>query len=1010
VEERGTIGRRSVRPGAVWYQLGAMQRDEEFESYAQVCRAFEKAWQARWKAAGTYVVPNPGEPGFDGSRAKLVVLDFFPYPSGTGLHIGHPRGYLATDVYVRFQRMRGKNVLYSMGFDSFGLPAEQYAIQTGQHPQVTTEQNTANILTQLEYLGVAHDPTRRFSTTDPSYFKWTQWIFSLLFNSYYDPTHAWTDAQGRKVAGRARPVAELRERLRSGSWTLDDSGKPVAGTGGRKAEPDEIEGALTRARLAFLAEQPVNWCPGLGTVLASEEVTSDGRSERGDFPVYKRRMRQWMLRITDYKDRLLDDLALIDWPNGTRLMQVNWIGRSDGAEVEFEGTTVDGARERVTVFTTRPDTLFGATYVVLSPQHPLVDRFATPDHREAVARYRAEAELGSTAERGTKREKTGVFTGGYVQHPLTGDPLPVWIADYVLMGYGSGAVMAVPGHDTRDFEFAVAHRLPIVAVVQPPEAWLAEHRPKQDPAPRYVDDPAAYGEAFTGDGIAIQSSSGGFSIDGLATPDAIATVTRRVGELGCGRAMTTYRLRDWLFSRQRYWGEPFPIVHDGERPYGLDPSQLPVELPPLDDYAPTPNQAIDSPPQAPLDRAAGWTTVNGIVLDDDTVRLVDAAPGATVEHAGKPYTVRAFRRETNTMPNWAGSSWYYLRYFDPHNDREMVSRAAEAYWGTSAQQNAGSIDLYVGGAEHAVLHLLYARFWHKVLYDLSLMHTPEPFYKLVNQGMITADAYKDARDVYVDIHEVEVRREGNERRAFHKQTGEPLVIDPGKMGKRYKNGIPPEEVCDEYSVDTFRLYEMYLGPIDVGLPWEGEAIIGLQRFLGHVWSMVIRAPRADAPDDAIDKLVHRTIDIVTRDLEGLRFNTAIARLIELSNAMRRAPAVYEPHLVTLVVLMSPYAPHFAEETLSRLVPERHAAAGSVIHFAWPAFDPERARAELCTVVVQINGKKRATVDVERAITGAELEAAARGHEKVAPLLEGQQIRRVVTVVEPMPKLVNFVLM
>jgi leucyl-tRNA synthetase len=987
-----------------------MGSDEEFESYKSVARGFETAWQARWKAAGTFVVPNPGEPGFDATRPKLVVLDFFPYPSGTGLHIGHPRGYLATDVYVRFQRMRGKNVLYSMGFDSFGLPAEQYALQTGQHPRITTEANTANILKQLEYLGVAHDPTRRFSTTDPSYIKWTQWIFLQLFHSYYDPTHAWTDRYGRQVAGRARPIQELRARLHGGSWTLDDTGKPVPGTAGHRAAADEIEGALTGARLAYLKDQPVNWCPGLGTVLASEEVTSEGRSERGDFPVYKRRLRQWMLRITDYADRLLDDLALIDWPIGTRRMQENWIGRSHGAEIEFEGATVDGQRERITVFTTRPDTLFGATYVVLSPQHPLVDRFAAADRREAVARYRAEAELGSTAERGTRREKTGVFTGGHVTHPLTGAALPVWIADYVLMGYGSGAVMAVPGHDTRDFEFAVAHGLPIVAVVQPDDAWLAAHRPAKDPAPRYADDPAAYGEAFTDDGIAIQSSSGGFSIDGLATPDAIAAVTRRVAALGCGRGVTTFRLHDWLFSRQRYWGEPFPIVHDGERPYGLDPSQLPVELPPLDDFAPTPNQAIDSPPQAPLDRAPGWTAVHGIVLDDDTVRLVDAAPGATVDHAGKRHTVRAFRRETNTMPNWAGSSWYYLRYFDPRNDRALVDAAAEAYWGTSPQQNAGSIDLYVGGAEHAVLHLLYARFWHKVLYDLSLVQTPEPFYKLVNQGMITADAYKDARGVYVDIHDVRVERHGNERRAFDARTGELLEIDPGKMGKRYKNGLAPEEVCDQHSVDTFRLYEMYLGPIDVSLPWEGEAIIGLRRFLSHVWSMVMHAPRTDTPDDAIDKLVHRTTEIVTRDLEGLRFNTAIARLIELSNAMRRAPAVYAPHLVTLVLLVSPYAPHLAEEALAKLVPERHAELGSVIHFAWPTFDPERARAELCTVVVQINGKKRATVDVERQITGAELEAAARGHEKVAPLLAGQQIRRVVTVVEPTPRLVNFVLM
>jgi leucyl-tRNA synthetase len=987
-----------------------MRRDEE-ESYERAAHRFEAAWQARWKADGTFAVPNPGEPGFDATRRKLVVLDFFPYPSGAGLHIGHPRGYLATDVYVRFQRMRGNNVLYSMGFDSFGLPAEQYALQTGQHPAVTTEANEANMLRQLEHLGVAHDPTRRFCTTEPSYYRWTQRLFLLLFDSYYDPTHRWSDARERSVVGRARPIAELRARLRDGSWTLDATGTPVPGTGGRRAEAGDIEPAVTHARLAYLQDQPVNWCPGLGTVLASEEVTSEGRSERGDFPVYRRRMRQWMLRITAYADRLLDDLAVIDWPTGTRRMQENWIGRSRGAEIEFAGATADGEPVRITVFTTRPDTVFGATYVVLSPDHPLTARFTTPARRGDVERYCAEAALGATAERGSKRDKTGVFSGSYVEHPLTGAALPVWIADYVLMSYGSGAVMAVPAHDTRDFAFAVAHGLPMAAVVQPDDAWLAAHRPA-GAAPDYRDDPAAYGEPFTGDGIAIRSSAGALSIDGLPTPDAMAAVIGRLEALRRGRGCTTYRLHDWLFSRQRYWGEPFPIVHDGERPYGIDDSQLPVVLPALDDFAPTPDQAIDSPPQAPLDRAAGWTTVCGIVLDDDTVRLVDAPPGSTVEHAGAVHTVRAFRRETNTMPNWAGSSWYYLRYFDPHNDRAIIGAAAEAYWGTSPQQSAGSVDLYVGGAEHAVLHLLYARFWHKVLYDRSLVSTPEPFYKLVNQGMITADAYKDSRGVYVDIHDVRIERQGNERLAFHNHTGERLEVDPGKMGKRYKNGLPPEEVCDEYSVDAFRLYQMYLGPLETSLPWEGEAIVGLYRFLGQVWSLVTgarRAPRTDTIDAALDKLVHRTIEIVTRDLDALRFNTAIARLVELTHALRKAAAVHPSHLASLVLLLAPFAPHIAEEALSRLVPERHAELGSAIRFPWPAYDPERARSELCTVVVQINGKKRATLDVEREISGAALEASARAHEKVAPLLQDQQIRRVVTVVEPTPRLVNFVL-
>jgi len=984
-----------------------MSRDEDSQTYSEVAREFETAWQKRWKDDNTFAVPNPGEPGFDSDRPKLVVLDFFPYPSGTGLHIGHPRGYLFTDVYCRFQRMRGKSVLHSMGFDSFGLPAEQFAIQTGQHPRITTEQNVGNMLRQLDYLGLGHDRTRRFSTTDPSYYRWTQWIFLQLFGSYYDPTCEWTDSHGRAVTGRARPVSELRQRLRDGEWTLDESGTPTPGGDGARADEASLEEAVSKARLAYLEEFPVNWCPELGTVLANEEVTNDGRSERGDYPVYKRNMRQWVLRITAYAERLLGDLSLLDWPTGTARAQQNWIGRSRGADVVFRGTTTDGEDVPIEVFTTRPDTLFGATYVVLSPQHPLVERFTTEGQKAAVDDYVRNAETGSTAERGIKRDKTGVFTGSYVNHPLTGSKLPLWVADYVLMGYGSGAVMAVPAHDTRDFEFAQAMSLPIVAVVKPTDEWLDAHRPEGD-APRYEDEPAAYGEAFADAGTAIHSATDGFSIDGLPTPRAIDAVIERLESQATGAERINFRLRDWLFSRQRYWGEPFPVVHDGDRPYGIDPSQLPVELPPLDDFAPTPGQGIDSPPQAPLDRATGWADVTGIVLDEDTVRLVDAEPGSTVEHEGASYEVKAFRRETNTMPNWAGSSWYYFRYFDPQNAESVVSKEAQAYWGDAQGQNVGSIDLYVGGAEHAVLHLLYARFWHKVLYDQSLMSTPEPFYKLINQGMITADAYTDSRGVYVDVHDVKVEKDGGNRRAVHAETGEELTIVAGKMGKRFKNGVPPEEICDQYSVDTFRLYEMYLGPIDTSLPWESDAIIGLQRFLSNVWGLLVRAKRTDKVDDALDKLVHKTVDVVTRDLEALRLNTAIARLIELTNGLKKAPAVHPAHLEKLLLLLSPFAPHLAEEGLSRLVPDEHAKRKSAIHFGWPTFDPARLQSDVHPVVVQVNGKKRAILEVGTDITPEDLEAMARAHENVVPFLADKQVRRVITVVKPKPKLVNFV--
>jgi leucyl-tRNA synthetase len=936
-----------------------------------LAKSIELAWQDRWEREGTFHTPNPTGPlseGFDrvADRPKAFVMDMFPYPSGAGLHVGHPLGYLGTDVTSRFLRMDGHNVLHPMGYDAFGLPAEQYAVQTGQHPRVTTEANIAAIAAQLRRLGVDHDTRRTFATIDPGYYKWTQWIFLRIFGSWFDES-----------VGRARPIEELVAELDAGTR------EPVPGTNetGRPwAELDQVERrrVVDAHRLAYLHQAPVNWCPGLGTVLSNEEVTPDGRSERGNFPVFRRPLTQWMMRITAYSERLLADLDRLDWSDSLKQMQRNWIGRSTGARIGFSL-----GNETVEVFTTRPDTLFGATYLVLAPEHPLVDALtadrwpdgadprwtagaATP--AEAVAAYQRQASRRSELDRQAEgREKTGVWLGVTAVNPLTGRDLPVFIADYVLTGYGTGAIMAVPGEDTRDWEFAQAFGLPVVRTVQPPEGFD--------------------GGAYTGTGPMINSSNEQLSLDGLEKSDAIAAVTEWLVTHGHGEATTTYKLRDWLFSRQRYWGEPFPVVYDADGlPVAVPDEMLPVLLPDVDDYSPKTFADDDdtSVPEPPLSRATEWTTVT-----------LDLGEGP------KPY-----RRETNTMPNWAGSCWYYLRYLDPANDERFVDPELERYWmGPRHEGDTGGVDLYVGGVEHAVLHLLYARFWHKVLFDLGYVSSEEPFRRLVNQGYISAFAYTDARGFYVPAAEV-VERDGQ---FFHE--GEPVNREYGKIGKSLKNMVTPDEMIEAFGADTFRVYEMSTGPLEQSRPWETKAVVGSQRLLQRVWRVVVDEesgqPRvADTePDADTSRALNRTIEAVRDGMATLRFNIAIARITELTNHLTQAygPGAAVPRSVAepLVLLLAPLAPHVAEEMWGRLGHE-----GSVAWAPFPVAEERWLVEDTVQVAVQVNGKVRAQVSVAADADAAALEAAARTDERIAGYLEGATVRRVVAVPG---RLVNFVL-
>jgi len=1199
--------------------------------------SIEKKWQDYWQRQGTFRQPNPGETDFV-ERPKLYVLDMFPYPSGAGLHVGHPEGYTATDIVSRYFRMKGYNVLHPMGYDAFGLPAEQYAVEHGVHPRETTLKNIDNIERQIKMFGFSYDWSRRISTTDVEYYRWTQWIFLQLYNAWYDPE-----------ANAARPIRELINRLESGELVVDIGGNVVVpppveraealtGTAGGfikfpEMDDDQKRRLIDEYRLAYMDEVPVNWCPKLGTVLANEEVTNEGRSDRGDHPVFRRALKQWMLRITAYAERLLEDLELVNWPEPIKIMQRNWIGKSIGAEVDFvlSGRTgvppvpaggtaafkrlvsdpkltivnarsfcpknpyppgepspgdlmktirhlphalVEGATYFVTftacpgitfdaperdivyraclhwhnqkccvyglvvmddhvhlivrpydgedltkllhsiksftsheivklregkgsiwqeesfdhvvrdslwlthflayiaqnpvrrklvdapdeydwlwlnpeelvvgatgevcgyasarfsedpvqswfedrqqygfppvvddssppmdrpdacpttpmdrpdacpttpmdrrdacpttpmdrrdacptirVYTTRPDTLFGATYMVLAPEHDLVARITTPQQKQAVDDYvRAAArksELERTAE---SKEKTGVFTGAYAINPVNRQPVPIWVADYVMMGYGTGAIMAVPAHDTRDLEFARKFDLPVIQVVQPPEAstpW----------------------EGFVDDGVAVNSSH----YDGMPTADFKRKIAEDLAQAGLGRQAVNYKLRDWLFSRQRYWGEPFPIVHcDSCGAVALPESALPLELPEIEDFTPASSDDPDAPPRPPLGKAADW--------------VATPCPAC-----GKPA-----QRELNTMPQWAGSCWYYLRYLDPRNDKAFVDPAVEQYWMQPAAQPGQSplgIDLYVGGAEHAVLHLLYSRFWHKVLFDLGHVSTAEPFGRLFNQGMIRSFAYRDKRGVYLPYDQVDLT--GDKPR--HKATGEEVTESIEKMSKSLKNVVNPDDVIAQYGADTFRLYEMFMGPLEASKPWNTKDVGGVHRFLNRVWRMVAGDEDtkalldAEGKGDEVERALHRLTRKVGEDVEAMKFNTAIAAMMDFVNTAFRCQTISRGQAGRFVLLLAPFAPHIAEELWQKL---GHDA--SLAGEPWPTFDPALLVEQTIEMPVQVNGKLRGRITVPAAADQEAVLAAALADAKVAAALEGKTVVKKIVVPG---KLVNLV--
>jgi leucyl-tRNA synthetase len=937
---------------------------------AALAAHIEAKWQNHWEAHRTFEAPNPAgplaEPDKIAGRKKLFILDMFPYPSGAGLHVGHPLGYIATDVFGRFKRMNGHNVLHALGYDSFGLPAEQHAITTGVHPRENTEANITNMRRQLRRLGLAHDARRSVSTTDEMFYRWTQWIFLQVFNSWFDLD-----------MGKARPIAELIAEFESGKRTAGD-------TAWADMSSREKKQLVNDHRLAYLADAPVNWCPGLGTILANEEVTAEGRSDIGNYPVFKRNMRQWTMRITAYADRLLDDLDRLDWPESIKLMQRNWIGRSEGAHVRFASPAGD-----IEVFTTRPDTLFGATFMVLSPEHPLVERLTTAQQATAVADYRTQAAGVTDADRQSDaREKTGVFTGSFAINPVNGAEIPVWIADYVLMGYGTGAIMAVPSGDERDFAFARTYNLPIVATQMPPDSWFADHGISPSV------DCATWPDAFVGEGVYVNSRNDSLTLDGVTE---MAVAKQRTNEWleahSLGRRAITYKLRDWLFSRQRYWGEPFPIVYDSDdMPIAVPDSELPVRLPELSDFKP---QALDpndevSDPIPPLARRADWVRTEMDVVDPITG---SRQMGATV------------RREINVMPQWAGSCWYELRYLDPTNEQAFVDPEVERYWmGPTREGHTGGVDLYVGGVEHAVLHLLYSRFWHKVLFDLGHVSSEEPFHRLFNQGYIQAYAFRDERGQTVPASDVQ------ERDGMYFYNNEEVTREYGKMGKSLKNIVTPDEMYDEFGADTFRLYEMSMGPLDQSRPWNTRDVVGMQRFLQRVWRNIIdedsgelRVSDSPAPESLLRDL-HVAIDGVQRDMDAMRFNTAIAKLIELNNSLTKhvestgsTPRVVA---VALAQMLSPLCPHVASELWERL-----GCDGEITYATFPVADPALLVSDTMEIPVQVNGKVRTRLTVPRGATNDELTALALAEEAVVKAMAGKPAKNVVVVPQ---RLVNVV--
>ncbi len=826
---------------------------------------FEPKWQARWDVEKTFRTPNPGEEGFDATRPKYYVLDMFPYPSGAGLHVGHPEGYTATDIIGRYKRMNGFNVLHPMGYDSFGLPAEQYAIKTGQHPAITTAANIETFRRQLKSLGFAYDWDREIATTDPGYVRWTQWIFLQIYNSYFC-----------EETNKAKPVSELEAK----GWSRE--------------QIDEV-------RLAYVADTPVWWSPDLGTVLANEEV-EEWKSK--GHTVERRPLRQWMLRITKYAQRLIDELDTLDWPEGIKLLQKNWIGRSEGASVKFRILDFDA---QVEVFTTRPDTLFGATYMVLAPEYPFVSAITTAENKEVVEAYQKACSAKSDLDRGDlNKDKSGVFIGAYAVNPVNDERIPVWIADYVMMGYGTGAIMAVPAHDERDFEFAQKYDLPVRQVVQPKDesAW----------------------QGYTNAGTAVNS---GF-LDGLSTKDAKKTIIAWLVENESGERKIQFKLRDWLFSRQRYWGEPFPITWKDGGHFALPDSELPLLAPPLEDYKPS------GSPEPILTKAKEWVELPGGVI-----------------------------RETNTMPQWAGSCWYYLRYCDPSNSERFISNEAEQYW---SDEKPGMVDLYVGGTEHAVLHLLYARFWHKVLFDLGHVNTPEPFQKLVNQGLILGE-------------------------------------DGQKMSKSRGNVVNPDDVVSEYGADSLRLYEMFMGPLEQVKPWQMKGVEGVSRFLARVWRLAvsdegkISGKIQDSPcaDKELLRVVHETIKKVGEDIEKLSFNTAISQMMICTNAFTQAEVVPLKEFIGFLTILNPFAPHLTEELHERVAAAFNRPASSLSETDWPIFDDQALIRTECELVVQVNGKLRDRIWMAMDAPEEIAKEKAFASEKVKEHIEGKTLRKLIYV-------------
>ena len=1019
---------------------------------AALADQIERRWQQHGDETGAFRQPNPGEPGFDPARPKFYCLDMFPYPSGAGLHVGHPEGYTATDIVSRFKRLKGYAVLHPMGWDAFGLPAEQYAIQTGIHPAITTRNSIDTFRRQLKRFGFCYDWGREYGTIDETYYRWTQWIFLQLFGAWYD----------EKLC-KARPVSELPAAAAAGEVSTP---RPWA-----HMSEDERRAFVDAKRLAYQDEQVVNWCPKLGTVLANDEVI-DGRSERGGYPVLRKPLRQWVFRITAYAERLVSQLDGLDWPESTKAMQREWIGRSEGAEVEF--ALQDPPETTLRVFTTRPDTIFGATYMVVAPEHPLCEsvirgrRRVDPAVAAALRAYCDAARRRSDVERQESKEKTGVFTGVYAVNPATDELIPVWTADYVLPGYGTGAIMAVPAHDERDFEFARAFNLPIRDVVYPravaamayfakhafptgdaPAEWrehmadflglatssMSEHEPfdvvlsvieerRRRPAPAI--DPAgspamlrgsvravwlealdeqgftsfaevrrrfsqgqhwaARGEAYSGMGVAANSANRDVSLNGLTTGEAKEHTVRWLEKSGRGRRKINYRLRDWVFSRQRYWGEPFPIVYDQQgRAYPISESHLPVRLPELADYAPV--ESDD--PQPLLAKATNWVHTTAGEAGVDAALLPPETP---------------VRRETNTMPGSAGSSWYAVRYCDPRNAERFVGREAERYW---MGGDRPGVDLYLGGSEHAVGHLLYSRFWQNVLFDLGHVSTPEPFRKLFHQGLITSYAYQTKEKHLVPVDEVEEKEPGVFVRTG---TGEALTPIIAKMSKSLKNVVNPDDVIGEFGADTFRLYEMYMGPLEASKPWNPRDIAGLFRFLQRLWRVCVNeqtgelkvAAQADA---ALERQIHRTLAKVDADIEKLSFNTAIAALIELTNAAvsldKGGGAFTREQLGVVCRMVSPFTPHVADELWSRASFE-----GLAGHQAWPTVDPTKLTDDTVEVPVSVMGKLRSRVAVATGADAAAHEAAALADPKIQELIAGKAIKKVIVVPG---KMVNLVL-